>query len=216
MPETTATVEKRKKRYGMVIDLRKCAGCSACTVACSIENNVPEGHFRTWVKEMEVGLFPDVKRIKLPRLCNHCEDPPCVKVCPVQASWQNEDGVVLIDQDRCIGCKYCIAACPYEARFINPETNTADKCSFCIHRLEVGQLPACVTTCVGGARIFGDVNDPESEISKVLSQYSVNVLKPDLGTQPFVFYIDGDGSLMAGDYSGLRLDHTIRLAPGGK
>lgn len=196
--------ETKKKRYAMVVDVSKCSGCDACMVACKIENNVPDEGFRTWVKEIEVGLFPDVKRAKLPRLCNHCEDAPCEKVCPVEATWRTEDGTILIDYDRCIGCKYCMAACPYEARYVNPITHTADKCTFCYHRVEEGLEPACVATCVSGARVFGDLNDPNSEVYKLVATKNTQVLKPEMGTSPQVYYIDADGSLMNPDYSGLK------------
>jgi len=195
--------KERPKRYAMVVDVSKCSGCDACTVACTIENNVPDGNFRTWVKEIEIGSFPDVKRAKLPRLCNHCEDAPCEKVCPVEATWRAEDGTILIDQDRCIGCKYCMTACPYEARYVNPVTNTVDKCNFCYHRISEGLEPACVATCVGGARIFGDLNDPDSLVHKIVATKNTQVLKPEMGTKPQVYYIEADGSLMVNDYSAL-------------
>src|SRR5690625_4338937 len=129
--------------------------------------------------------------VSLPRLCNHCDNPPCVPVCPVQATFQREDGIVMVDGDRCVGCAYCVQACPYDARFINKETKVADKCTFCEHRLEVGLLPACVESCVGGARVIGDLNDPDSEISKLIDRHKdeIKVLKPDMGTAPHVFYI---------------------------
>lgn len=181
------------KRYGMLVDLRKCIGCQACTVSCSIENQAPIGQFRTTVLQYEVNL-PDEQQaamLSLPRLCNHCDTPPCVPVCPVQATFQREDGIVLVDSDRCVGCGYCVQACPYDARFINHETKTADKCTFCEHRLEVGLLPACVESCVGGARVIGDLNDSESEISRRMAEHKddIKVLKPDANTAPHVFYI---------------------------
>ena len=184
-------------RWGMVIDLRKCIGCQACTVACSMENDVPLGFFRTFVSTYEVEVHQTARRATLPRLCNHCEHPPCVEVCPTQATYKREDGIVVVDNEICIGCAYCVQACPYDARFINPETRTADKCNFCVHRTEAGLLPACVETCVGGARIFGDLNDPDSEISKVLAEHSTQVLKPHMGTEPRVFYIGLDAYLEA-------------------
>ena len=130
----------------------------------------------------------------LPRLCNHCDNPPCVKVCPVQATFQREDGIVMVDNERCVACAYCVQACPYDARFINEETLTADKCTFCAHRLEKGLLPACVETCVGGARVIGDLNDPSSEIVRLMAQNQadIKVLKPEEKTQPHVFYIGMD------------------------
>lgn len=181
------------KRYGMLVDLRKCIGCQACTVSCSLENQAPIGQFRTTVLQYEVNL-PDEQQaamLSLPRLCNHCDTPPCVPVCPVQATFQREDGIVLVDSDRCVGCGYCVQACPYDARFINHETQTADKCTFCEHRLEVGLLPACVESCVGGARVIGDLNDPDSEISRQMAENrdDIKVLKPDQNTNPHVFYI---------------------------
>ena len=181
------------KRYGMLIDLRRCIGCQACTVSCHIENAAPLGSFRTIVSQFEVEdeESGDCATFMLPRLCNHCDDPPCVPVCPVQATFQRDDGIVLVDNERCVGCGYCVQACPYDARFINRETQTADKCTFCEHRLEVGLLPACVESCVGGARVIGDMNDPESEISRLLDDHAddIKVLKPDMGTNPHVFYI---------------------------
>ncbi|NYT60986.1 4Fe-4S dicluster domain-containing protein [Alcaligenaceae bacterium] len=181
------------KRYAMVVDLRKCIGCQACTVSCSMENLPPIGQFRTTVLQYEVDLpgADAPAMFSLPRLCNHCDTPPCVPVCPVQATFQREDGIVLVDSDRCVGCGYCVQACPYDARFINKETQTADKCTFCEHRLEVGLLPACVESCVGGARVIGDLNDPESTISQLIKENSddIKVLKPDMATAPHVFYI---------------------------
>jgi len=181
------------KRYGMVIDLRRCIGCQACTVSCSIENQPPIGQFRTVVHQYEVADADsgEVASFMLPRLCNQCDNPPCVPVCPVQATWQQHDGIVVIDNEQCVGCGYCVQACPYDARFINHSTQTADKCNFCVHRLDVGLLPACVESCVGGARIIGDLNDPNSAINRVIAESydDVKVLKPELGTRPHVFYI---------------------------
>lgn len=179
-------------RYGMLIDLRRCIGCQACTVSCAVENNAPIGEFRTTVRQYEVVNENNiVNNVLLPRLCNHCDNPPCVPVCPVQATYQQKDGIVVIDNERCIGCAYCVQACPYDARFINEETKTADKCTFCTHRLQAGLLPACVESCVGGARIIGDLNDPKSVISQMVSAFKteLKVLKPDEGTIPHVFYL---------------------------
>lgn len=182
-----------RHHWAMLIDLRKCIGCQACTVSCSVENQAPIGQFRTTVLQYEIdkgdGSAPAM--VSLPRLCNHCDNPPCVPVCPVQATFQREDGVVLVDNERCVGCGYCVQACPYDARFINHETQTADKCTFCEHRLEVGLLPACVESCVGGARVIGDLLDADSEINRRIGarRDDVKVLKPGMNTSPRVFYI---------------------------
>lgn len=183
----------RKVQYGMVIDVRRCIGCHACTVACKSEFDVPLGENRAWVEYVEKGEYPNVGRSFLPRLCNHCSEPPCVGVCPTDATWKrDEDGIVVIDDGLCIGCKYCIQACPYDARFLNPVTGVADKCDFCIHRVSQGLVPSCVNSCVGGARIFGDLGDPESEISKVVAGNQVTVLRREMGTFPNVYYIGAD------------------------
>ncbi len=185
-----------EKRYGMLIDLRRCIGCQACTVSCHIENAAPLGNFRTIVSQFEVedANSGDCATFMLPRLCNHCENPPCVPVCPVQATFQRQDGIVVVDSDRCVGCAYCVNACPYDARFINETTQTADKCTFCAHRLEANLLPACVESCVGGARIIGDMRDPNSEISRMIAEYrdQLMVLQPEKNTFPQVFYLGMD------------------------
>ncbi len=182
-----------KVRYGMLIDLRKCVGCQSCSVACKSEFDVPLGVSRSWVEYVEKGVYPHVGRTFLPRLCNHCSDPPCVSVCPTGATYKREqDGIVVVDDGVCIGCKYCILACPYDARFLNPVTRFADKCDFCIHRVSKGLVPSCVNTCPAGARIFGDLNDPGSQISKTMARNRVSVLRPEMGTQPNVYYIGAD------------------------
>lgn len=184
------------KRYGMLIDLRQCIGCQACTVSCHIENDAPMGKFRTTVSQYEVEdqATGGLATFMLPRLCNHCENPPCVPVCPVEATFQRQDGIVVVDSDRCVGCAYCVNACPYDARFINDKTQTADKCTFCAHRLEAGLLPACVESCVGGARIIGDMRDPASQISQMIAEYGeqLMVLQPEKNTVPQVFYLGMD------------------------
>jgi len=183
---------KRRVRYAMVIDLRRCIGCHSCSVACKAENDVPLEVFRSWVKIIQKGHYPNVSRSFLPCLCNNCETPICLRNCPVQATWQREDGIVMVNPHRCIGCKYCMASCPYDVRYINPLKRIVQKCTFCDHRVDAGLLPACVETCLGRARIFGDMNDPNSEVSRMLSTNAVHVLKPEMGTNPRVFYVGGD------------------------
>ena len=188
-----ATGTGRRKQYGMVIDVRRCIGCHACTVACKSEFDVPLGKNRSWVEYVEKGVYPNVSRSFLPRLCNHCSEPPCVYVCPTNATYKREqDGIVVVDQGLCIGCKYCIQACPYDARFLNPINGWTDKCDFCTHRVGKGLEPSCVSTCVGGARIFGDLGDLDSEISKLIAKNRVTVLRREMGTFPNVYYIAAD------------------------
>ena len=183
----------KRKQYGMVIDVRRCIGCHACTVACKSEFDVPVGENRSWVEYIEKGVYPNVSRSFLPRLCNHCSEPPCVYVCPTNATYKRaQDGIVVVDQGLCIGCKYCLQACPYDARFLNPITGWADKCDFCAHRVGKGLDPSCVSTCVGGARIFGDLGDLDSEISKLIAKNRVTVLRREMGTFPNVYYIAAD------------------------
>ncbi|MCL4145275.1 UNVERIFIED_CONTAM: hypothetical protein GTU68_024333 [Idotea baltica] len=179
-------------KYGFVIDNRKCIGCHACTVACKSEHDVPIGVNRTWVKQVEKGQYPDTQRVFSVMRCNHCTDAPCVEICPVEALHIREDGIVDFDSDRCIGCKACMQACPYDALYIDPETNTAAKCNYCSHRVDVGLEPACVNVCPEHAIISGDMHDPTTEISKLLSSEKVMVRKPEKGTDPNVFYINGD------------------------
>lgn len=181
------------KRLGMLIDLSLCIGCNACAVACKEENDVPLGHFNTWVESWDTqDKQGRVARANLPKLCNHCEHPACVDACPVGATWAEEDGSVQVDPEKCIGCGACVSACPYQARYINEQTNVAQKCTFCHHRSANGLLPACVATCVSGARIFGDLNDPESDISQALLAHDVEVLLPDTGLSPCVYYVGLD------------------------
>ncbi|HDH96899.1 MAG TPA: 4Fe-4S dicluster domain-containing protein [Proteobacteria bacterium] len=181
-----------KKRYGFLIDLRRCIGCQTCQIVCKSENDVPTGIFRTWVKEVEKGRYPKASRSFLPILCNNCEHPICVTVCPVRANRKREDGIVTTDPHRCVGCRYCMAACPYEVRYINPFKKIVEKCNWCEHRVDQGLLPACVEACPTGARVFGDLNDPNSEISKLISENPVQVLMPEMGTDPRVYYIGLD------------------------
>lgn len=181
----------RPVRYAMVVDLRRCVGCQACTVACAMENNTPLGSQRTQVGDFEVLSGDRPRKAPVPRLCNHCQHPPCVAACPVKATFQRPDGLVLVDGSRCVGCGYCVLNCPYGARFLNRAAKSADKCTLCAHRLDAGLLPACVETCVGQARVVGDMSDPESAVSKLLAAWgkNVRVFKPEAGTEPRVFYL---------------------------
>ena len=202
--------------YGMGIDISKCIGCGRCVEACKIENDVPKEpfFFRTWVERYRVlangetivdspnGAMNSfnyeareeeiVRSFFVPKLCNQCDNPPCVQVCPVGATFKSPDGVVLVDSDYCIGCRYCIQACPYGARFLDPVTRTAGKCTFCYHRLAKGLTPACVEACPTEARVFGDVEKKASPLARFMRMNRINVLKPAHNTEPKVFYAHMD------------------------
>lgn len=211
-----------QRRWGMVINLRQCVGCAACTVACKAENHLPPGVVYRPVMEEEGGSYPNVRRHFLPRPCMQCEEPSCVAVCPVKATYKRPDGIIAIDYNKCIGCRYCLTACPYGARSFDfglfytegtprmepyesdpsPEygklwprrhgrspIGNARKCTFCLHRLEAGILPVCVTTCIGGATNFGDLNDPGSLVAELLAREGVMRLKEEFGTEPKVYYL---------------------------
>ncbi len=186
------TNESSMKNYGFVIDNRKCIGCHACSTACKAENQVPLGVNRTWVKYVETGLFPNTRRHFQVTRCNHCANPPCVRICPTAAMYQRSDGIVEFDGRACIGCKACLQACPYDAIYIDPDTHTAAKCHYCAHRTDLGLEPACVVVCPEHAIIAGDMNDPTSEISHLLATQPVTVRKPEQGTAPKLFYIHGN------------------------
>lgn len=179
-------------KYGFIIDNRKCIGCHACTTACKSEHDVAVGVNRTYVKQVEKGEFPNTRRIFSVMRCNHCTDAPCVEICPVEALYTREDGIVDFDNNRCIGCKSCMQACPYDALYIDPDNNTAAKCNYCAHRVDVGREPACVTVCPEHAIIAGDMENSSTEIAQLLSRQAVKVRKPEKGTNPNLFYIDGD------------------------
>jgi Fe-S-cluster-containing dehydrogenase component/formate-dependent nitrite reductase membrane component NrfD len=178
--------------FGFLIDNRKCIGCHACTVACKSEHQVPLGVDRTWVKYIEKGEFPNNRRLFSVMRCNHCEFAPCVTICPVTALYRRDDGIVDFNSDRCIGCKACMQACPYDALYIDPDSMTAAKCNFCTHRVEVGLEPSCVVVCPEQAIVCGDLDDPSSKLSQLIKRHPVQVRKPEKGTKPKLFYIDGD------------------------
>ena len=177
-------------RYAMAIDLSLCVGCAACAVACKMENEVPPGVFNLWIREREVGEYPNLVVEFRPEQCLHCETPPCVPVCPTGASYQTKDGLVLVDPKKCIACGACIAACPYDARYLHP-AGYVSKCTFCAHRLEKGKVPACVETCPTYCRTFGDLEDPESPVAKALTAAErVDVLRPEQGTRPTLYCLN--------------------------
>ncbi len=206
--------------YGMGIDVNKCIGCGQCVAACKTENDVPldSHHFNTWVEryfirtdeEVEVdspnggldGFAPkavegaEIRRtFFVPKLCNHCAEAPCVQVCPVGATFTTEDGAVLVDDEYCIGCRYCIQACPYGARWLHPETHVAAKCTFCYHRLVDGLVPACVEVCPTGARLFGELEGRATPLARFMRFNDLQVLKPHLNTRPKVYYANLDGEV---------------------
>lgn len=179
------------KKYGFVIDPRRCIDCRACLVACRAEWNTPPGQTRIWVHtDGPQGEFPAVTQTWVPVQCHHCEDPWCVDACPTGATYKREDGLVLIDEEACIGCGLCVNACPYQVRFRNEVTGKADKCNACFHRVDRGELPACVATCIGGARLFGDFNDPESPVSRAINgQVVYRPITREVDTGPMTYYL---------------------------
>lgn len=207
------------RQYGMGVDISKCIGCGRCAAACKIENDVPDEPtlFNTWVERYEInangevvvespnggidGFPPTVSEAAIersffvPKLCNHCENAPCVQVCPVGATFITQDGVVLVDADYCIGCRYCIQACPYGARWFHPEKRVAQKCTWCYHRLEQGLVPACVEVCPTGARIFGEVGSRATPLARHMRLNEIQVLKAHLNTKPKVYYAHLDGEV---------------------
>lgn len=183
------------KRYALIHDESKCIGCTACMDACRETNQVPESVSRLEIIRSEpVGEYPDVDFQFFRKSCQHCDNPPCVTVCPSGASFKDpETGIVDVDPDKCVGCQYCIAACPYQVRFIHPETKAADKCDFCRKtNLEQGKLPACVESCPTQALTFGDLNDPTSDVSNIIATTATYRSKTELGTDPHLFRIADD------------------------
>jgi Fe-S-cluster-containing dehydrogenase component/formate-dependent nitrite reductase membrane component NrfD len=179
-------------RYGFLIDQDTCIGCHACTVACKAEHDVPLGVNRTWVKYIESGSFPDVSRHFAVMRCNHCDNAPCVTICPTGALFHRDNGIVDFDTASCIGCKSCMNACPYDALYIDPSDHTAQKCNFCAHRVEVGLQPSCVVVCPTQSIVAGDLDDPTSKISQMISTHDVSVRAPEQGTKPKLFYKGAD------------------------
>jgi Fe-S-cluster-containing dehydrogenase component/formate-dependent nitrite reductase membrane component NrfD len=190
--------------YGFVIDNRKCIGCHACTVACKSEHDVAIGVNRTHVKYIEKGVFPDTSRAFSVHRCNHCEDSPCTDICPTTALHTRMDGIVDFDNARCIGCKSCMQACPYDALYIDPNTNTAAKCNYCAHRIDTGYEPACVVICPTEAIISGDLDDPHSKISSFVAMENVVSRKPEKGTIPNLWYIEGDSDMLTPSHADRR------------
>jgi Fe-S-cluster-containing dehydrogenase component/Ni/Fe-hydrogenase subunit HybB-like protein len=183
-------------RYGFAIDQRTCIGCHACTVACKTEHEVPVGQFRTWVKYVDSGEFPDTTRSFGVMRCNHCTDAPCVKICPTQALFKREDGIVDFDNERCIGCKSCMQACPYDAIYIDADTHTAAKCNMCAHRVDEDLEPACVVVCPTHSIWVGDLDDPTSGIARLVSSQETAVRSPEQNTGPNVFYLGADRAVL--------------------
>ncbi|MDX1501343.1 MAG: 4Fe-4S dicluster domain-containing protein [Thermoanaerobaculia bacterium] len=188
MPEAPPAPTERPPRWAKVIDHESCIGCHACSTACKSENEVPLGVNRTYVKYVDVGLFPETRRAFQVTRCNQCADSPCTTACPTRAMYRRPDGIVDFDKSICIGCKACIAACPYDAIFINPEDHSAEKCNFCAHRIDVGLEPACVTVCPTEAIVVGDLDDTGSRVAHLVNREPVSVRRPEKETRPKLFY----------------------------
>jgi Fe-S-cluster-containing dehydrogenase component/formate-dependent nitrite reductase membrane component NrfD len=180
--------QTRAVQWAKVIDHTRCIGCHACTTACKSENLVPLSVTRTYVKHVDVGVFPQARRAHQVTRCNQCAHAPCVTACPTTAMFKRDDGIVDFDKSICIGCKACMAACPYDAIFINPEDHSAEKCNFCAHRIDVGLEPACVVVCPTQAILIGDMNDGESYVSQIINREPVAVRRPEKETLPKLFY----------------------------
>jgi Fe-S-cluster-containing dehydrogenase component/formate-dependent nitrite reductase membrane component NrfD len=204
--------------YGFAIDLRKCIGCHACTIACKAEHEIPIGVNRCWVKTVEKGSFPDTRRFFFPVLCNQCEDAPCVRICPTNTLYRRRDGIVDFNPASCIGCRACMEACPYDQLFIDPNTRTAEKCNFCANRVENRLLPACVSVCPTECRIFGDLDDPTTEVSRIFQREAFMVRKPEKGTGPKVLYLGAEESVIRPEASARPLyykEGQVHLRPIG-
>jgi len=179
----------RKPRYAMTVDTRRCVGCNACVLACKAENDLPERGFRDWIVTETRGVFPHLTQEIRSERCNHCDVTPCTAACPTGASHVEDGGAVIVAKEKCTGCKACIAACPYNVRYVHPE-GYVDKCTFCLHRVRRGQLPACVEICPTHALEFGDLADPSSPVSKLLRERAHRVLKPETGLRPNVYFLE--------------------------
>ncbi len=177
-----------KKRYGMAVDTRRCVGCNACVVACKTENALPDGGFRDWIVQEVHGTFPDLSMQIRSERCNQCGDAPCVGACPTGASHLSDGGVVMVNRAKCTGCKACVASCPYGARYVH-SAGFVDKCTFCLHRVRKGLSPACVGTCPTRSLTFGDLADPASPVARLVGSRRHEVVKPEAGTTPNVFFL---------------------------
>jgi tetrathionate reductase subunit B len=178
-----------RKRYALIIDSRKCINCKSCVVACRAENRVPLGNSRNWIGEEHRGEWPKLLAAFEPEQCHHCESPACVRVCPTGASYQRPDGIVAIKESDCVGCRYCMIACPYDARFFREDKGVVEKCNLCAQRLDRGELPACVETCPSKVRAFGDINDPNGPLRELLSRRLYRTKKAEAGTGPQIYYL---------------------------
>jgi Fe-S-cluster-containing dehydrogenase component len=178
----------RTTRYAMAVDTRRCVGCTACVLACKAENALPAEGFRSWIETETRGTYPNLAMEIHSERCEHCTNAPCVANCPTGASHYGKGGVVLVDRDLCTGCRACVAACPYGARYIHPD-GYADKCTFCAHRTEKGREPACAENCPSKALTFGDVNDPETAIARLVRERQWKQLKTEEGTKPNLYYL---------------------------
>jgi len=179
-----------KKRYAMAVDTRRCVGCNACVLACKAENDLSEDGFRDWVVTETSGRFPDLHQEIRSERCNHCDDPPCVGACPTGASHVSDGGAVIVDRDRCTGCKACIAACPYGARYVDSRHGYVDKCTFCLHRVRRGEQPACADVCPTRSITFGDLGERGSAVAGKLESRRHKTLEPEAGLGPHVFFLE--------------------------
>lgn len=214
-PAAANASQKKEHPYAFIVNTETCIGCGKCVAACKRENAVPPEYFRTWIERYTILAGGNVQvdspdggcrgfkplhhapgtirtSFFVPKLCNHCREPNCVQVCPVGATYVTSDGFVLVDEKHCVGCSYCVQACPYGARYIHPVTKTADKCTWCFHRVRKGLEPACVLVCPVGARLFGRADDPRSKVCQILQEKRLQVLKPETGNEPGTFYVGLD------------------------